>query len=101
MDAQISEYLGELLRVRFIISLCASCLEKILEWFRILWSVVFGWMLVLLVWALSMISLVMLVSTVSGWFLGSAGMFIMAVARVKVCGVSDVEVISVRSCQVK
>ena len=101
MDAQMSEYFGELLRVRFIISLCASCFERMLEWFRILWSVVFGWMLVLLVCALSMISLVMLVRSVSGWFLGRAGMFIIAVARVKICGVSDVEVISVRSCQVR
>ena len=97
----MSEYFGELLRVRFIVSLCASCFERMLEWFRILWSVVFGRMLVKLVCALSMISLVMLVRMVSGWFLGMAGMFIIAVARVKICGVSDVEVISVRSCQVK
>ena len=36
MDAQISEYLGELPRGWCLISLCASKFAKILEWFRIL-----------------------------------------------------------------
>ena len=101
IDAQISEYLGELLLALPIFSLCASCSVRMLEWFRILCSVVFGWMLVLFVWALSMICLVMFVSIMSGWFLGSVGMFIIAVDRVKVCGDSDLEVISVRSCHVR
>ena len=39
-------------------------------------------MLVLLVWALSMICLVKLVRIMSGWFLGRFGMFRMAVVRV-------------------
>ena len=96
----MSEYLGELPRGWCLISLCASKFAKIFEWFRILCSVVFGWMLVLLVCALSMMSLVMLVRMVRGWFLERVGIFIIAVAREKTCGVNDVEVIFVTSCQV-
>ena len=51
-DAQMSEYLRELLFELPVISLCASCSDRMFEWFRILWSKVFGWMLVLLECAL-------------------------------------------------
>ena len=57
-------------------------------------------MLVLFECALSMICLVMLVRIMRGWFLGRVGMFMMAVVRVKECGVSELEVISVNSCHV-
>ena len=57
-------------------------------------------MLVLFECALSMICLVMLVRIMRGWFLGRDGMFKMAVVRVKECGVSELEVISVSSCHV-
>ena len=101
IDAQISEYFKELLLALSIFSLCALCSEWMLEWFKILCSKVFGWMLVLFKWALSMICLVMLVRIMRGWFLGSVGMFMMAVVRVKMCGVSELEVISVNSCHVE
>ena len=101
IDAQISEYFKELLLALPIFSLCASCSERMLEWSRILCSMVFGWMLVLFVWALSMICLVMLVRIMRGWFLGSVEMFMMAVVKVKMCGVSELEAILVNSCHVR
>ena len=47
-----------------------------------------------------MICRVMLVSIMRGWFLGRDGMFRMAVVWVKEYGVSELEVIIVRSCHV-
>ena len=65
-DVQMSEYLGELPRGWCLTSLCASKFEKMFAWCRSLCSVVFGWMVVLLVCALSMMSLVMLVRMMRG-----------------------------------
>ena len=71
-----------------------------LAWLRILWRVVLGWMLVLFVWALSIICLVRLVSTMSGWFWGRWGMMRMAVVMVKSCGYREKAVMLERSCHV-
>ena len=81
IEVQISEYLRELPFAPPINSLCLSYLERMLELLKILWSVVLGWMLVLFMWALSMICLVKLVRMISGWFLGRYGIFRIAVVR--------------------